>query len=210
MAEQTEQPEQPTDNKPENSNADGGGSEQTEVTFSQGQLDAIVKERLDRAKKSTTAELLEALGVEDLATATKAIKEAEAVKVAQMSELEKSQAETVEAVTALATATAEMAAVKATAAEAVLRSAVLSAAAGFNDPNDAWVHIDKSKINVRTDGTYKGIDEAVAALAKSKPYLVKSENDNLGTPTTSNKAINEAWRNQKENPSTPVRPTIRF
>lgn len=201
-----------TNNQPE-TNADGGGSESPETTtFTQAQVDTIIADRLKRSKVSTTNELLESLGVETLEAATKAVKDAAATKAAQMTELEKAQAETVTASEALVKVQAEMESTRATAAEALLRAAVISAATGFNDPNDAWTLIDKSSVEVQTDGTYKGIDEAIKALLESKPYLAKTTEKNLGTPTRNNKNITQAWQNQQqsEKPALPRKPITRF
>jgi uncharacterized protein (DUF2147 family) len=208
----TEETEQTTDNQPDNNNANGGGSEQTEGKFSQDHVDAIIKERLGRATEMATTELLEKLGVGDIDTATKAIKEAEATRLAQMSELEKSQAETVAANEALAKMEAEIVATKATAAEALLRAAVTSAAANFNDPDDAWVHIDRAAIELKPDGTYKGLDKAIKALVEAKPYLIKSDDSpNLGTPTR-NKTILKSLdaQERKKIPREYERPNINF
>ncbi len=172
--------------QPEDPNADGGGSgegQPASVTFSQEQLDAIVKDRLARATTKTQADLLAQLGIEDVATAKKALAEADAARKAQMSELEKAQAEIAEAQAAVQKATADAEVIKAAAAEALLKAAIISQAGNLNDPMDAWQFIDRSKIELQEDGTYKGIDEALKALAESKPYLVKVANGNQGPGT---------------------------
>jgi hypothetical protein len=43
----------------------------------------------------------------------------------------------------------------------------------FNDPNDASSMADISTVTVEDDGKVKGVEEAVKALVKAKPYLIK-------------------------------------
>ncbi|EIW20719.1 MULTISPECIES: phage scaffolding protein [Pelosinus] len=40
-----------------------------------------------------------------------------------------------------------------------------------NDPGDVLAFVDKTKLELNTDGTIKGLDEQLAALQTSKPYL---------------------------------------
>ena len=177
-----------TTEQPETTDATAAGDGQGQpapATFTQEQLDTIVKDRLARATTKTTADLLTELGVENVATAKKTLTEAKAAHEAQMSELEKAQAQIVEAQAQAAQATAEAETVKAQAAEALLKAATISQAGNFNDPNDAWSFVDKSKIEIQEDGSYKGIDEALKGLIEAKPYLVKAEGSGPGpgTPT---------------------------
>lgn len=177
-----------TTKQPENDNANGGGDGQqgqpAPATFTQEQLDAILADRLERAKTKTKADLLGELGIEDVATAKKTLTDAQAAHEAQMSELEKAQAQIVEVQAQAAQATTEAEAIKAQAAEALLKAAIISQAGNFNDPNDAWSFIDRSKIEVQEDDSYKGIDEALKTLIEAKPYLVKAEGSSgPGTPT---------------------------
>jgi len=142
-----------------------------------------LKERLARAMSTFTskakADVLAELGIEDVATAKKTLAEAETAKKAQMTELEKAQSEIAEAQAKAAQATTEAEAIKVKAAEALLQAAVISKAGSFQDPMDAWSFIDRAKIEVQDDGTYKGIDEALKTLIEAKPYLVKTDS---GTP----------------------------
>lgn len=59
--------------------------------------------------------------------------------------------------------------------EQTLRSAVVGAAAraGFNDPDDAWRMIDHEELEIDEAGQVQGIDDALQALRKAKPYLVR-------------------------------------
>ncbi|KKL93653.1 hypothetical protein LCGC14_1566710, partial [marine sediment metagenome] len=148
---------------------------------------AILKERLARAMSTFTskakADVLAELGVEDIATAKKTLAEAEAARTAQMTELEKAKAEIAEVQAKAAQATAEAEAIKVEAAEALLQAAVISKAGSFQDPMDAWSFIDRAKIEVQDDGTYKGIDEALKTLIEAKPYLVKADSNTTGPGT---------------------------
>lgn len=58
----------------------------------------------------------------------------------------------------------------------LLRTQVITAAAriGFNDPDDALRMIDASTLEVDDQGAVDGLDAALTALAKAKPYLIKS------------------------------------
>lgn len=177
-----------TTEKPENDNANGGGDGQegqsAPATFTQEQLDAILKDRLARATTKTTADLLSELGIEDVATAKQTLVDAKTAHEAQMSELEKAQAQIVEVQAQAAQAQIEAETIKAQAAEALLKAAIISQAGSFNDPNDAWSFVDRAKIEAQDDGSYKGIDEALKSLVEAKPYLVKAEGSSgPGTPT---------------------------
>lgn len=202
--------------QPETTDANGGGGDQGQpapATFTQDQLDAILKDRLARATTKTKTDLLAELGIEDTAEAKKAIAEAEAARVAQMSELEKAQAQVTEAQAEAAKATTEAEAVKAQADEALLKAAIISQAGNFNDPADAWQFVDQSKIEAQEDGTYKGIDEALKALTEAKPYLVKAENGpGPGTPgrPKPKSIVEKILKTQEGGEQEPRRSTIRM
>lgn len=195
--------------QPETPNANGGGTGQA-VTFTQEQLDAIVRDRLERATKKTQADILAKLGTDDVEAARKAIEDAAKAKEAQMSELEKSQAEIarLKAQAEKAQAQAEQAQLRAE--EMRLQSLVISKAGAFVDPMDAWQFLDKSKLTADDQGNYTGIDEAIKALAESKPYLVKADGGpSGGTPARSKpKTMAEKLleiKNKETNPDQPVR-----
>ena len=212
-------PEPTTPEKPEDPNADGGGagSEQPKFIYSQEQFDAMVKDRLARATTKTQTDLLAQLGIEDVETAKKTLAEADATRKAEMSELEKAQADIVDAKAQAEKATADAEIIKAAAAEALLKAAIISKAGSLNDPMDAWQFIDRSKIETQEDGTYKGIDEALKALAESKPYLVKAANGNQGPGTPARRrpqtVVEKLLAEQQDSsPKTAeeLRPTIPF
>lgn len=61
--------------------------------------------------------------------------------------------------------------------ERLVRSAVAIAAAraGFNDPDDAYRLLDMTALEVVDDGTVDGLDKAIQAIVKAKPYLLKTK-----------------------------------
>lgn len=130
--------------------------------------------------------------------------EAERAK-AEMSEIEKAQAEAKEAADALAQ-------LKESTRSSAIRHAVEMAAAkaNFTDPSDAYKLADLSSVDVGDDGTVAGVDEAIKALAESKPYMVKSERAPLsdinaskrGKQTASNAGVDylkKAYGPKKDN-----------
>ena len=66
----------------------------------------------------------------------------------------------------------------------LLRTQVISAAAkaGLNDPEDAVRMLDTSEMTVADDGTVDGLEQALGALLKAKPYLIKSTSGTI-SPT---------------------------
>lgn len=164
-----------TTEQPETTDAtaagDGPGATPPPTTFTQDQLDAIVKDRLARATTKTQADLMTQLGIEDIETAKKTLAEADTARKAQMTELEKAQAEIAEAQALATQATTEAAAIKAKADEALLKAAIISKAGNLNDPMDAWQFIDRAKIEAQEDGTYKGIDEALPTITALTPSI---------------------------------------
>lgn len=193
----------------------GDNGQDTAITFnSQAELDAMFKPRMAQAAKQAEAKMLETLGVENVDALSKAIKDAEAAKQAQMTELEKAQAEIATAKEKAATAEAEAATVKAAAEKALLKAAVISAAGTFQDPNDAWLYVDQSKITVNEEtGEYEGIEDAIKAVAEAKAYLLKQEdtNPNRGTPPRKQTSVQRTWQQTQQPPqNTPPVPTIKF
>lgn len=106
-------------------------------------------------------------------------------QAAQMTELEKAQAEIAEAKRLAAEAEEARTAAEAKAQERLLKAAVIAEASkqGFNDPADAWLLVDRSKIEAGEDDSFKGLDKAIEAVLKAKPYLAKAEDrPRIGTP----------------------------
>ena len=161
-------------------------------TFSQAEVDALIGDRAKRATEASTKKLLEALGVTDVAAAKALLEEAATLKKSQMSELEKLQAEAEKTRKELEAEKAAKEAALAKANETLLRSAVLSeaAGAGFHSPADAWLYVDKSKLELTEDGDVKGARGAVEAVAKERAYLLKPAGSAAtpGSPRTDRRA----------------------
>lgn len=219
-------PKENDQQQPENENANGGGSGDgqkptNQNTFTQEQLDAILKDRLERATKKTRDEILGELGIEDLETAKQTMTEAQKAREAQMSELEKANARIEKLEAQAQAAQHEAEATRAAANEALLRAAVISKAGQFNDPEDAWKFVDTSEIEQLEDNTFKGVEEALSKLAESKPYLVKADQSNSqqqatnGTPArkrmrTVAERLLEERDNSRPQTTDELRPKINF
>lgn len=144
-------------------------------TFTQAEVDAMLGDRAKRASEASMKKMLEALGVSDLDTAKATLAEAEKLRQSQMSELEKAQKTAEKLQAELEAEKAAKADALAKAAETQLRSAVLAeaAAAGFHNPADAWLYIDREKLELTEGGEVKGAKAVVEAVAKERAYLLK-------------------------------------
>lgn len=91
-------------------------------------------------------------------------------KKGELSDLERLQVELNETKQALAET-------QRLAQERLVRHAVVAAAAraGFNDPDDAMRLVDQGTLEVREDGSIDGVEAAIQAIAKAKPYLVRGK-----------------------------------
>jgi hypothetical protein len=162
--------------KPGNPNGDGAGGDEKR-SFTQKELDALFADRAKQAKQATLADVLTELGVENLDAVKATLKAAEEAKAAQMTELEKAQKEAADLKAAKEQAEKEKADILAQAQEKLLKAAILAGAAqkGFNDPNDAWLYVDRAAIKAKDDDAFEGIEAALDAVVKAKPYLVKGQ-----------------------------------
>lgn len=99
----------------------------------------------------------------------KELEDAEAKRQeAAMTEADKSKKRIAELEKAAADAKLEVKTVR-------LKSAITNMAAqlGFHDPEDAYSLIDLATVTVTDDGKVEGAKEALGALAKAKPYMIK-------------------------------------
>lgn len=115
-------------------------------------------------------------------------------KLAALSETERLTKERDDARAAIEKTQRDAEATIARANERLLRAYVLTAAADFADPEDAWNFIDRAAIAVDEDGNPSGIDAALKTIREKKPYLLKANvgtNDppppRFGTPRPSNR-----------------------
>ena len=143
------------DDQKDQDSGDAGGAgddKDDDKLFTQGELDAILARRLDRAEKKWQEKM-----------------ESEKKKAA-MTEAERLKTEKEEAEKKAAAATER-------ANQRLIRSEVISQAAKLNivDPDAAYALMDRDGIAVDDEDNVKGVKEALAVLVKSKPYLVKQE-----------------------------------
>lgn len=175
---------------PGNTNGNGTGGGEATQTLTQAQLNALFAERADQAKRSTMADVLKELGVENLDAVKNTLKAAKDAEAAQLTELQKAQAKA--EAEAKAKAEAETKALQAIelANTRLMQSAVMIEAAKaehrFNPEAlaDVWAFVDRSKLAVKDDGTVEGIADAVKAVAKAKPYMVVAEQQQKPAPGT--------------------------
>jgi len=136
---------------------DGGGGD-GDKSFSQADVDRIVKERLARAKTTPPPDY------DDLKA-----------KAAKFDELEEKNKDELTKANDRATA-AETRATQAEERAQLLskRTAVVAAAvrAGAVDPDAVFALIDNDAVTIGDDGQVKGADDAVKSLLEAKPYLV--------------------------------------
>ena len=100
--------------------------------------------------------------------AKKAEEAEEARQRERMSEVDRLKAD-------MATMQAQAQAAEARAQQAIIKAAVMRAANGFNDPEDALRLLDIDALEIGEDGEITGLDTAIAGLLKSKPYLAKRQ-----------------------------------
>jgi hypothetical protein len=143
------------DNDQDNDQDGGGdtGKKTGEKSFTQEDLDKIIRDRIKRERKAWEQKI------------------EEEKKKAAMSESERLKAEKEEA-EKKATAAVERA------NQRLIRSEVIAQAAELNivDPDAAYVLMDKTGIEVEDDDRVTGVKEALEDLVKSKPYLVGKAN----------------------------------
>ena len=120
-------------------------------TFTQDELDAIVKDRVKRERKMWEQKIKEE-------------KEKAAMSEAERLKAEKEEAEK------KATAAIERA------NQRLIRSEVIAQAAKLNivDPDAALALMNKEDVKVEDDDTVTGVKKSLEALIKAKPYLVST------------------------------------
>ena len=80
----------------------------------------------------------------------------------------------------LATLQQRLASAEQAAQDRLVRSSIVTAAAkaGFVDPDDAVALVDRGALEISEDGAVAGVDDAIRAIAKAKPYLVRPKTTN--------------------------------
>lgn len=132
----------------------------TSRTFTQADIDRIVKERLERQRQQFA-------DYDDLRQKAAKLDELED---AQKSELEKLQERLAQEQKAREQLAAQH-------KEALVRMTVerLAAAQGFLDPSDAYRMLDVQSLSVNDAGEVEGAAEALKQLAEQKPYLLRPQ-----------------------------------
>lgn len=159
-------------------------------TFTQEQVDNIIKDRLTRAEESATTKLLEAIGVKTVDELKTSLKDFKKIQEDKLSEQQKMDRDLKEAQTKAETAEAEKTKALAEAFDTLVRAEVKLSATklGFRDESldDVFVAIkgDKalmSKIELK-EGKLSGIEEAVKAISTLRPFWLDDKKKPFGTP----------------------------
>jgi hypothetical protein len=153
-----------------------------DAKFTQADLDRIIGERLSRAEEGAVKKLLESLGLQDADELKGKLGRAAELDAAQWAELERARSEAADWKAKAEQADAAVKTATQKANESLMRAAVMMQAAHFHDPNEAWLYADKTRLTVKDDGAVEGAKEAVEAVVKAKPHLVKPERYGKGTP----------------------------
>lgn len=182
MSEETE-PREPTgdDETPRD--------DKKQVTMTQDALDALFKERVDRAKKSAVNGVVTEMGFEDIDGLKEALADWKKAKDAQKSELEKLQENLEASKTRVSELEVELALEKDRAETYMLRSSVVTAArdADFlkESLDDVWLLVNSTEDlfnGLKVDGeTVKGAAEVVKKVAELRPHWIEQK-QRPGTP----------------------------
>jgi hypothetical protein len=177
----------------------GGGAGATPKTFTQEELNAIAGSARSEGRTAYENDLLKKLGLKSVDDLTSLVTAARDADAKNKTELEKAQSDLAAKETELANAKAEgdktvaglkaqilNSEIKQRASAAVLDKdgkTVLRAAFRADAMDDVILLIDQKSITEK-DGKYEGIDKALDALAKAKPYLlaVTEKPQGKGTP----------------------------
>lgn len=79
-----------------------------------------------------------------------------------------------------------------------VKNAILAAAKDFVDPQDAYAMIDRDLIETDKDGKVTGVEDAIKALVKAKPYLVGETNAQVFDINGGSKGKGSKGANQDE------------
>ena len=163
---------------------DGGGDDDDE----DDEDDEFDRERAMATIRKQRA--LEKAQKKELADALKKVKALEAAEKkrseAELSELELAQAKVVELEQAKADAESQAQAKALEVNEKLIKAEVrlVAGTMGFVSPGDAYQLAELADVSVDDEGEVKGVEKALKALAKDKPYLLEGEKGTggVGTP----------------------------
>ena len=186
----------------------GGTGQQQARSFTQAELDALFADRAKRASESAISDLLGKAGAKSTDELLAFLAEGKKLKEGQLSEMDKLKADLDAANKKADQAVADGQLALAKAKERLMKAAVIAEATsqGFRAEavNDVWLIVDRAKI-IEKDDDYQGVKEAVAEVAKLKPFwMAGSDKTPRGTPKPPDKQTGD----DKKQP--PARPTIRF
>ena len=174
QAQQSDPGQQAPATPPEQETPTGGQADTK--SFTQAELDKMFADRAKQAKQSAQADLLKALGVDDLDALKTLLKEAANLKQAQMSESEKLQAEADKAAKRAAELEAALNAERQAARESKRDAAIKEAAKSVENPGDVvvWAQANAADQLAKTltdDGAVddKAVKELVEACRKARP-----------------------------------------
>jgi len=175
--EQQEQQPQDTGNTPDTT----GKQADAVKTFTQEEMNAIIKDRLDRERDKHKKDVADKYG--DYDALRQAAEQWQKAQDDKKSDLEKLQEALSGKDQSISELQVRLEAVEQERTKALIRAKVVAAAAAkeFKDPEDAYRLIDLSKLSLEEDGV-KGIGEALDALAEAKPYLLRAAEATTTTP----------------------------
>jgi Skp family chaperone for outer membrane proteins len=146
----------------------GAGSGGADRTFTQADLDRVVKERLERQRQQYEPKLAALPELEE-----------KAQRLAEIEESRKSEAEKLVSAIDKANQTAQQAQEREKAAverasNTLIRAAVVSEASRQQaiDPDAVYALVDKSRLKLGDDDRVDGVEDAVKELLKERSYLV--------------------------------------
>jgi hypothetical protein len=142
-------------------------------TFTQEELDDIVKKRLERERNKSAEQYGDYDNVKaKLAEFEKAEEER---KKLEMTEVERLQAEKEEADKKALEASEAAQKAQEKANTRILNTEIMSIARALdaNAPRDVLALLDKSSIQLDENGNYQGVEDAINALKESKPWMFK-------------------------------------
>lgn len=153
----------------------------------------------------------------DLSAAKKRLAELEKAEKerakAELSEKERLEQELTEAQEAAEKAEADLEARATEFNERLIQAEVRAVAATmqFASPEDAYHLADLSGVEVAEDGSVKGVEKALKALVKDKPYLLSENGDKTpGTPRTGGRKRAPAGERDTSRRVDDDRPIVRF
>ena len=146
-------------------------------------LGKVRQETREKTAKKELDEILGRFGAESLDELETIVKEYKELKLASMTELERMQSELEEARQKSLELEAILTEKEAAAQEALIKSAVVSAAAGrFEDAEAAYRLLDMAEVSVEEDGSVSGIEAALDKLAEKYPFMLRKSGPSRVSP----------------------------